>query len=223
MRIKKREKISVLEVRGGESLTDSYSMFLFAMRSPKTREKCTGRLRMFFDFIDIPTGSMAERSEAFCEKAKYDNGWVFSSIVQYLQKQKERVERKEISAGTMKNYFQAIKLFCDMADISIPWKKISRGIPRSRKSADDRAPTLEEIQKITEYPNRRIKTIVCTMVSSGIRVGAWDFLKWKHIIPVERIGQIIAAKLIVYAGKEDEYFTFITPEAYLELEKWERV
>ena len=33
----------------------------------------------------------------------------------------------------MKNYFQAIKLFCDMTDIPIPWKKISRGIPRSRK------------------------------------------------------------------------------------------
>ena len=166
---------------------------------------------------------MAERSKAFCDRAKYDNGWAFSSIVQYLQKQKERVERKEISAGTMKNYFQAIKLFCDIADIPISWKKISRGIPRSRKFADDRAPTLEEIQKITEYPDRRIKAIVFTMVSSGIRVGAWDFLKWKHIIPVERIGQIIAAKLIVYAGKEDEYFRFITPEAYLELEKWERV
>ncbi len=57
------------------------------------------------------------------------------------------------------------------------------------------------------------------MASSRIRVGAWDFLKWKHIILIERIGQIIAAKLIVYAGEEDEYFTFITPEAYLELEK----
>jgi hypothetical protein len=56
-------------------------------------------------------------------------------------------------------------------------KKISRGIPRSRKFADDRAPTLEEIQKITEYPDRRIKAIVCTMTSSGIRVGACDFLK----------------------------------------------
>jgi hypothetical protein len=33
--------------------SDPYSMFLFAMRSPKTREKCTGRLRMFFDFLDI--------------------------------------------------------------------------------------------------------------------------------------------------------------------------
>jgi hypothetical protein len=41
-----------------------------------------------------------------------------------LQKQKERVERKEISAGTIKNYFQAIKLFCDIADIPISWKKI---------------------------------------------------------------------------------------------------
>jgi len=50
-------------------------MFLFAMRSPKTREKCTGRLRMFFDFIGISTGSMVERSKAFCDKAKYDNDW----------------------------------------------------------------------------------------------------------------------------------------------------
>jgi hypothetical protein len=33
---------------------DPYLMFLFAMRSPKTRDKCTGRLRMFFDFLGIP-------------------------------------------------------------------------------------------------------------------------------------------------------------------------
>jgi hypothetical protein len=37
----------VLELRGGieESSIDPYSIFLFAMRLPKTREKCTGRLR----------------------------------------------------------------------------------------------------------------------------------------------------------------------------------
>ena len=84
----------MLEVREGieESSTDPYSMFLFVMRSPKTREKCTGRLRMFFDFIDIPAGSMTERSKAFYDKAKYDNGWTFSSIVRYLQKQKESID-----------------------------------------------------------------------------------------------------------------------------------
>ena len=118
-------------------------MFLFAMRSRKTREKCTGRLRMFFDFVRIlPGGTIVERSKAFCEKAKSDSEWAFSIIVQYLQILKERVEVKKISAGTMKNRYQAVKLFCEMADIAIPWKKINRGIPRARKFADDRAPTI---------------------------------------------------------------------------------
>jgi integrase len=124
---------------------------------------------------------------------------------------------KEITAGTMKNRYQAVKLFCEKADVNISWKKISRGIPRVRKFADDRAPTIEEIQKIIEYPDRRIKAIVCTMVSSGIRVGAWDFLKWKHITPMERNGMIVAGKIIVYAGEEDEYFVFITVH---KLENW---
>ena len=185
---------------------------------------------MFFDFIGIPGDSMVERSKVFCDRAKnndVDNnsnssgsGWAFSSIIQYLQHQKERAERKEITAGTVKNYFQVIKLFCEMSDISVPWKRISRGLPKSRKFADDRAPTIEEISKILEYPDRRIKAIIFTMASSGIRVGAWDYLKWKHIIPIQKNGQVIAAKLIVYAGETDEYFTFISAEAYNELEKW---
>jgi hypothetical protein len=45
-------------------------------------------------------------------------------------------------------------------------------------------------------------------------------LKWKHIASIQKNGQVIAAKLIVYAGENDEYFTFISAEAYNELEKW---
>ncbi|HEX2406225.1 MAG TPA: hypothetical protein VHJ38_03365 [Nitrososphaeraceae archaeon] len=43
-----------------------------------------------------------------------------------------------------------------MADISIPWKKIIRGLPIARQSAYDRAPTLEGITQLLEYPDRRI-------------------------------------------------------------------
>ena len=53
------------------------------------------------------------------------------------------------------------------------------------------------------------------MASSGIRLGAWDFLRWKHITPINNAkGDIVAAKIIVYGGDSEEYFSFITPEAY---------
>ena len=42
----------------------------------------------------------------------------------------------------------------------INWKKISKGIPSGRKSAYDRAPTIEELKKLSGYPDRRIKPIV---------------------------------------------------------------
>jgi hypothetical protein len=71
-----------------------------------------------------------------------------------------------------------------MNDILLNWKKIARGLPRAGKAANDRAPTIAEIRKLVEYPDRRIKPIVKTMVSSGIRIGAWDYLKWKHVTPV---------------------------------------
>jgi integrase len=80
-----------------------------------------------------------------------------------------------------------------------------------------RAPTVEEIRKLIEYPDRRIKAIVYTMASSGIRIGAWDYLKWKHVTPMflESVNdETVAAKLLVYAGDAEEYYTFITPEAY---------
>jgi hypothetical protein len=103
---------------------------------------------------------MVERSKVFRDRAKNNannsNGWTFSCIIRYIQHQKERAERKEITAGAVKNYFQVIKLYCEMSDISLPWKRISRGLPKSRKSANDRAPTIEEISKIIEYPDRRI-------------------------------------------------------------------
>ena len=127
--------------------------------------------------------------------------------------QKERVEKKEITAGTLHNYIKTLKMFCEVTDVIIPWKKITRGLPKGKMYADDRAPTLEEIQKIIEYPDRRMKPIVYTMASSGIRVGAWDYLKSSHISPIIRDGKLLAAKINVYAGEDDEYTTFITPEA----------
>ena len=59
------------------------------------------------------------------------------------------------------------------------------------------------------------------MLSSGIRLGAWDVMKWKHVEPIENSEKnIIAAKLVVYPGDKEEYYTFLTPEAYNALLEW---
>jgi hypothetical protein len=66
----------------------------------------------------------------------------------------------------------------------------------------------------------RIKAIVYAMVSSGIRVGAWDYLRWGNIRPIEQDGKIVAARMVVYDGEDNACITFITQSAYRELAQW---
>jgi hypothetical protein len=108
-----------------------------------------------------------------------------------------------------------------MNRIGILWDIISHSVPRVKKHANDRIPTVEEIKKLVEYPDRRIKPIVLISISTGIRVGAWDYMKWKHITAIKNEnGDIMAAKLLVYPNDPEEYFTFMTPEAYNAVKDW---
>jgi integrase len=207
--------------------SDPFSIFILAIRSPVTREKYLQRIGYFFDFLGIPkindSGriiSIEQRFNTFLAKAKEDNNWLTTNIVKYLQGHRLRVESKEITGSTLRNYIKPIKLFCEQMDIEIPWKKIIRGMPRGRRYANDRAPTLEEIRKISDYPDRRIKPIVYLMASSGIRLGAFDYLKWSDIEPIMKNDTCIAAKVRVYAQDEEEYYSFTTKEAYESISEW---
>jgi len=99
------------------------------MKSPATKEKYLMRLGKFLDFLHLlEGGALEDKSRVFAEKGRNDNVWAFNNILKFIQLLKERVNRKEITAGTIRNYVKSIKLFCQMADISIPWEKITRGI-----------------------------------------------------------------------------------------------
>jgi hypothetical protein len=45
----------------------------------------------------------------------------------------------------------------DLGTGGINWKRIARGLPRMKPTANDRAPTIEEIRTLVEYPDRRKK------------------------------------------------------------------
>jgi hypothetical protein len=48
-------------------------------------------------------------------------------------RKKERVEKGEISPVTFRNYIKAVKLFYEMSDIAITWRKITRDLPKAKR------------------------------------------------------------------------------------------
>jgi hypothetical protein len=141
------------------------------MKSPVTRQKYQKRLEKFFEFLGMEGATVEDKSKSFLNRIHIEeentgnnnnSQWVFNSVLKFMQFHLDRVNRKEITSATVRNYVKSIKLFCEMADIPITWKKITRGLPKTKRYADDRAPTLEEIQKLAEYPDRRIKAVSIT-------------------------------------------------------------
>jgi hypothetical protein len=186
-----------------------------------TKQHYISRLKTFFDSLGLH-GSLDRQSREFLAQARKDGGteWAQNGLKYFIRAKKKRAENGELAEATIRNFYKPVRLFCSVHDIELSWKKITNTIPTGRKFANDRAPTHEEISRLIEYPDRRIKPLVLTTCSSGIRLGAWEYLKWKHIAPIRRDDRVVAAKIIVYAGENEQYFSFITPEAFEALEEW---
>jgi hypothetical protein len=113
---------------------DRYTAFVYGIRSPYTKESNLRGLRGFFDAINLDKGkTLEERCNIFVHKGRTDSNWAFGNILRFLHYQKETVEKKEITAGTLRNHVKTLKMFCEVTDIVIPWKKITRGLPKGRR------------------------------------------------------------------------------------------
>ncbi len=199
-----------------------YLKFKMALKSREVRRQYPNLLERFLNFRRLEGLDVEQKALGFFRLAKSDSqDEVEDLVIRFIISQKERIDRAEITAGTLRNYVKAIKLFCKMNRINIGWDIIARSLPKVKQYANDRIPSVEEIRKLIEYPDWRIKLIVLLSVSTGIRVGAWDYMRWKHISPLkDENGVVPAAKLIVYPDEPEQYFTFMTPEAYNAVKEW---
>jgi hypothetical protein len=90
-----------------------YSAFVMAIRSPITRQKYVQRLQYFLSFLDINEGNIESNCNILAKKSKADLQWLINGLMGYLQIHRQRVERREISGATLRNYLKPIKLFCE--------------------------------------------------------------------------------------------------------------
>jgi hypothetical protein len=76
-------------------------------------------MKVFFNYINLlPHGNLEEQYNLFATKGLKDHKWAFNIIINFLQFQKERVEREEITAGTLRNFVKMQFLQINFADLA---------------------------------------------------------------------------------------------------------
>lgn len=86
---------------------------------------------------------------------------------------------------------------CEMNDVILNWKKLKKFIKSEKTDNEingkDRGHTHEEIQKILEFSDKRLRTAFLVLASTGIRIGALQSIR---IADLERIDNLY--KITVY-------------------------
>ena len=84
---------------------DPWMLYLYAIKSPATKEKYLMRLRRFLDFVNLQEvnnkSKLEDKARIFAKRGRGDSTWAFNNIIRFIQLQKDRFNRKEITAGTI--------------------------------------------------------------------------------------------------------------------------
>jgi len=123
-------------------------------------------------------------------------------------------KEKETSASTVALIRNGVKKFLDVNKAEgIDWNYIDDCIPEKKRYGEDRAPTSEEIRRLVNAAELRMKCLILLLCSSGARIGALPYLQWRDIKHLEFNGRTLAS-VTIYRGELEQYDTFMTPEAY---------
>ena len=200
----------------------SYQLFKNAIRSEKSLQLYKQNLWHFCDFVKMTTEEIVSKYS--------DSGNVKESIKlqhmveDYVLLLQTKVRNREISAGTGSVMIPPVKLLCEMNDIILNWRKINELMPQGNDNTADEAYIREHIKKMLEYSDMRAKIPILFMASSGMRLGAFVGLSDGCIKAIydDKTGRLLAAHVVVYKGSDndDEYDTFISPEAFHAYEEY---
>jgi integrase len=175
----------------------AYQNFINSIKSDKSRYAYSVVLKNYLKYNHVTIDTLLNLSIKDSEHL----------LINYIQKLRS-LDKSHSFIGLV---FTTVKYFYVMNDIRINKEKIGKFLGESGRKYSDRAYTHEEIKKILDVSDLRMKSIVLLMASTGMRVGAIPDLKLKHLQEIKKEN---IYKVIVYEKSKEQYYTFCSPECY---------
>lgn len=169
----------------------AYSKFINSINAEETKTKYVYCLKDFMKFLDIK-----EPSDLLKIKD------IEQSVIDYVL-----YLRKNVSSATLHTRLATVYHFYDMNHVVLSKVIISKYKGEFIKVKNDRAYSREEIHKLLEVADLRIKICILLMSSSCLRLGAIPDLRLSNL---QKINDIY--KITVYQGTKQQYYTFTTVE-----------
>ncbi|MEM2159748.1 MAG: site-specific integrase [Candidatus Nitrosotenuis sp.] len=218
-----------------EEQQNPYQMFLSSLKNYDVKRKYPKLLQRFLSLIpnEVYKNTLGHTPKcqevgtlatAFVSLAKKDPSLATRIIIAYVKEDNKLVFEGKLSPNTVPNHIKPIKALLDAGGVAIHWKTIYK-VYLPEKKSHDRAYERKEIQQMLDASIDVVdKVVVLVFSSSGIRVGAWDYLTWQDVIFFQNSdGTYRGAALLVYRGEPESYYTFITPEACKMIELYRQV
>ena len=167
----------------------SYHNFINSCNSDTTKSKYH---RVLNQFLSSHNFSIERTDEFLNLPTKEIESMVIDEITRMQQEQKLSVSSVQIMTA-------AIQLLCSMNDVILNWKKIRKFIRTDVPKHKDEAYTHDDIRKLLEISDLRIKTIFLILASTGIRIDPLHDIKLKNLTKVE-VDNYKLYKIVVYEG-----------------------
>ena len=185
---------------------EAYFNFINSIKSESTKALYENNLKLYMNFCGVTD---------FKELLEID---AQRYIIRYVMSLRE----KNLAGNSIKSRLNPVFHFYEMNEVTLNKKKIRMFKGGFIKKSRDRSYTHEEIKKILDVCDMRMKVVILLMASTGCRIGALPSLRLRHL---EKNDNENIYKITMYEGSNDQYITFCTPECasfidtYLEYRK----
>ncbi|MFZ1076761.1 MAG: tyrosine-type recombinase/integrase [Nitrosotalea sp.] len=182
----------------------SLRVFESAIRSEYTRRNYRITLKKFMDFVEI---------------SDYDKlaGIPDMKLQKLLEDYIIFLKTQDLNPNSFPVMLTSLQLFFSMNDRVLNFKKVKKLFPETIKRSGYSAYDTRHVQLLLKVTtDLRNRAIILFLASTGVRVGALEGLKIKHLKNMPDG----CKRVVIYESTKEEYITFLSPEAAKALDSY---